>query len=43
MDTHFDAEIAPVDVIPEEKVAGIRRLAAYFEQFHEVILRSRRM
>ena len=39
--THFDAEVASVDVAPEEKVAGIEGMAAVeLEQCHEIILRD---
>jgi hypothetical protein len=41
--THFSAEIALVDVVPKEEVAGIRGFAADFEQLHEIVLRPRRM
>ena len=37
--THFDAEVASVDVVSEEEVAGNGRMAPNLEQCHEIILR----
>ena len=34
--TYLDAEVAPVDVITQEKVAGICWITANLEKFHEV-------
>jgi hypothetical protein len=35
---HLDAEVASIDVVSEEEVAGIGWFATDFEQLHEIIL-----
>jgi hypothetical protein len=35
--THFNAEIAPVDIVPKEEIAVIRGFAANFERLHEIV------
>ena len=37
--THFDAEVASVDVVSEEEEAGNGGMTADLEQLHEIILR----
>jgi len=37
--THFDAEVAFVDVVSEEEVASDGGMTADLEQCHEIILR----
>jgi len=37
--THFDAEVASVDVVSEEEVAGHGGMTTNLEQSHEIILR----
>ena len=37
--THFDAEVASVDVVTEEEVAGNGGMTTDLEQCHEIILR----
>ena len=33
---HLDAEVAPVDVVPQEQVTGAAGGAAHLKQLHEV-------
>jgi len=37
--THFDTEVASVDVISEEEVGGVGWVATNLEKSHEIILR----
>lgn len=34
--THFDAEVASIDVIAEEEIASLGRVTANLEQLHEI-------
>jgi len=41
--THFGAEVAWADVLPEEEVAGNGRMTTDLKQFYEIILRYRKL
>jgi hypothetical protein len=38
-ETHLDAEVASIDVVSEEEVAGLGGFASDFEELHEIKLR----
>jgi hypothetical protein len=40
---HFDAEVASVDVVSEEEVAGNGGMTTELEQSHEIILKYRKL
>ena len=41
--THFDAKVAFVDVVSEEEVVGRGGMTTGLEQFHEIVLRYRKL
>ena len=41
--THFDAEVTGADVVTEEEVASNGGMTTDFEQFHEIILRYKKL
>jgi hypothetical protein len=38
-EAHLDAEVASVDIVSEEEVAGLGWFPTDFEEFHEIKLR----
>lgn len=36
---HFYAKVAPIDVVPQEQVAGVSRIPPDFEELHEIVLK----
>ena len=38
---HLDAEIASVDIIPQEEITRGLRISTDLEEFHQIILRGR--
>ena len=36
--THFNRKVSSVDIVSQEEVSCFGRIAAHFEQFHQVIL-----